>query len=125
MSAALDLLVRLHDGGVRLRAVSDEELEYEGPEDLVTDEVVENLRRHKTDLLKLLKWNEEGAYALIQEALRSLAKHYVEDSNLSALGPWEDRMSDAYVREDMGSLRAAVQGFVRAGLASFGDDEDA
>jgi len=119
MSAALDLLVELHNSRIYLRAISDEQLEYEGPEDLVTDEVVANLRHHKAELLGLLKWDEERAHALIREALRYLAKRYVEGSDLSALGAWEDRMNEAYAREDMGALRSAVRGFVRAGLASF------
>jgi len=119
MSAALDLLVELHNSGIHLRTVSDGELEYEGPEDLVTDEVVANLRNHKVELLGLLKWDEERAYALIREALGYLAKYYVEGSDLSALDPWEDRINEAYAREDMGALRSAVRGFVHAGLASF------
>ena len=119
MSAALDLLVELHNSGIHLRVVSDEELEYEGPEHLVTDEVLASLRKHKAELLRLLMWDEERAYALIREALGYLATRYVEDSNLSVLGPWEDRMNEAYAREDMGALRSAVRGFVHAGLASF------
>jgi hypothetical protein len=123
MNAALDLLVELHGGGIHLRAVSDEELEYEGPEDLVTDEVVARLRNHKADLLELLTWNEERAYTLIREALRYLAKRYVEGSDLSVLNPWEDRINEAYSREDMAALRVAIRGFVQAGLASFGSDD--
>ena len=125
MSAALDLLVKLHNGGIYLRIVSDGELAYEGPEDLVTDEVVADLRNHKAELLGLLKWDEARAYALIREALGYLAERYVEGSDLSVLGPWEDRMNEAYSREDMGALRVAVRGFVREGLASFGSEEDA
>jgi hypothetical protein len=123
MSAALDLLVELHNSGIHLRAVSGEELEYEGPEDLVTDEVVASLRNHKAELLRLLKWDEERAYALIREALGYLAKRYVEGSDLSVLAPWEYRMNEAYATEDMAALRVAVRGFVRAGLASFGSDD--
>jgi hypothetical protein len=119
MTAALDLLVELHNSGIHLRAVSDGELEYEGPEYLVTDEVLANLRNHKVELLGLLRWDEERAYSLIREALRYLGKRYVEGSDLSVLGPWEDRMNEAYSSEDMGALRSAVRGFVRAGLASF------
>jgi hypothetical protein len=125
MSAALDLLVDLYKSGIYLRAVSDEELECEGPEDLVTAEVVTSLRNHKAELLGLLKWDEERAYALIREALRYLAKRYIEDLDLSVLGPWEDRMHEAYSREDMGALRVAVRGFVREGLGSFRSEEDA
>jgi hypothetical protein len=120
MSVALDLLVELHSSGIHLRAVSDEELEYEGPEDLVTFEVVVSLREHKGELLELLAWDEERAYAVIRAALRYLAKRYVEGSDLSVLNPWEDQMNEAYSREDMGALRVAVRGFVQAGLASFG-----
>ena len=123
MSAALDLLMELHNIGIHLRAVSDKELEYEGPEALVTDEVVANLRNHKAELLRLLKWDEERAHALIREALGYLAKYYVEDSDLSVLGPWEDQMNEAFSREDMATLRVAVKGFVRAGLASFGSED--
>jgi hypothetical protein len=124
MSAVLDLLVELHNSGIHLRAVSDEELEYEGPEDLVNDEVVAILRNHKAELLELLKWDEERAYALIREALGHLAKRYAEGSDLSALDPWEDLINEAYSGEDMGSLRVAVRGFVRAGLTSFAEAEE-
>ncbi len=125
MSATLDLLMELHNSGIYLRAVSDGELEYEGPKALMTDEVLANLKKHKAELLGLLKWDEERAHALIREALGHLATRYVEGSDLSALDSWEDRMNEAYSGEDMGSLRVAVRGFVRVGLASLGSEEDA
>jgi hypothetical protein len=125
VSAALDLLVRLHNDGIRLWAVSGEELEYEGPQDLVTGEVVEDLRRHKADLLDLLEWDQEVADALVRAALAYLEEYHVEGLNLSALGPSGNRIDEAYAREDMGALRAAVREFVRAGLASFAGGDDA
>ena len=120
MSAALDLLVELHNSGIHLWIVSDGGLEYEGPEDLVTDEVVANLREHKAELRKLVEWDEEKANTLLQQALAHLAKRYVENSDLSALDPWEDRVNEAYAQEEMGALRVAIRGYVQAGLASFG-----
>jgi hypothetical protein len=120
MSTALDLLIECHQAGIYLRALSDEELEYEGPEELLTDESVTDLKKHKTELLSLLKWDEEEAYALIRRALAYLAERYVKDSDLLVLSPWEDRIDEAYAREDMGALRVAIMGYVRAGLASFG-----
>jgi hypothetical protein len=120
MSAALDLLIEFHQAGIYLRAISDEELEYEGPEELVTDEGVTGLKKHKAELLRLLEWDEEEAYALIRQALAYLAERYVENSDLFALDPWEDRVNEAYAQGDMGALRVAVRGYVRAGLASFG-----
>lgn len=125
MNAALDLLVRLHNDGICLRAVSGEELEYDGPQHLVTGEVVEDLRRHKADLLELLEWDEGVADALIRAALAYLEEYHVEGLDLSALGASGDRIDEAYAREDMGALRAAVRGFVRAGLASFAGGVDA
>jgi hypothetical protein len=119
VSAALDLLIEFHHAGIYLRAISDKVLEYEAPEELVTDEGMTALREHKAELLRLLKWDEEEAYALIRRALAYLAKHYNEGSDLSVLGPWEDRMNEAYAREDMGTLRVAIRGYVQAGLASF------
>ena len=125
MSAALDLLIELHHGGIYLRAISEEELEYEGPEDLVTAEVLANLREHKRELLRLLEWDEEAAYGLIRKAFAYLAKGYVEGSDLTVLNPWEDRINEAYAQEDMGALRVAIRGHVRAGLASFRKKEGA
>lgn len=125
MSAALDLLVTSHESGIRLQVVSGEDLEYEGPEDLVTDEVLADLRERKAELLRLLEWNEERAYALIRKALAYLAGRYADGSDLTALGAWENRMNASYAGEDMGSLRVAVRGFVRAGLASFAGGADA
>ena len=122
MSAALDLLVRLQNEGVRLRVVSEEELEYEGPENLVTDVVVADLRNHKADLLELLEWDEEVACGLIREALAYLSGRYVEGSDLSVLYPWEARINEAFAETDMGALRAALRGFVRSGAASFAED---
>lgn len=123
MTAALDLLVELHNSGIYLRAISGGELEYEGPENLVTDEVLADLKKHKAELLGLLRWDEERAHALIREALGHLATRYAEGSDLSALDPWEDRMNEAYSVEDMGALRVAVRGFVRVGLTSLGSEE--
>jgi hypothetical protein len=125
MNAALDFLVELHNNGIYLRAISDEELEYEGPKELVTDEVVADLRKHKRELLALLEWDKEAAHALIREALAYLAKRDVEGSAFSTLDSWEDRLNEACAREDMGSLRVAVRGFVRDGLASLRKDDDA
>jgi hypothetical protein len=125
MSAALDLLVELHHAGIYLQVTSDEELEYEGPEELMTTEVLRKLREHKAELLKLLEWNDEVADALFQEALASLAKHYVKGSDLSVLDPWDGRINEAYDLEDMGALRLALRGYVQAGLAAFGEKEDA
>jgi hypothetical protein len=119
MSAALDLLIELHQAGIYLRAVSDGGLEYEGSEDLVTDEVVGSLREHKAELRKLVEWDEEKANTLLQQALAHLAKRYVKTSDLSALDPWEDRVNEAYAQGDMGALRVAIRGYVQAGLASF------
>ena len=125
MSAALDLLVELHHAGIHLRAISNEELEYEGPEDLVTTKVLANLREHKPELLRLLEWDEEEAYGLLRKGLAHLAKRYVEGSDLSVLDPWDDRINEAYVHEDMGELRVAIRGYVDAGLASFRRRENA
>jgi hypothetical protein len=125
MSTTLDLLVELHNSGIYLRAVSDEELEYEGPETLLTDEVMAGLKKHKAELLGLLKWDEERAHALIKEALGHLAKRHVQGSDLSVLGPWEDQMNEAYSTKDMAALQVAVRGFVQVGLASLGSEDDA
>jgi len=119
MSATLDLLVELHHKGIHLRVAPNGELGYEGPEDLVTEEVVTNLRNHKAELRTLLEWDEEQAYALIQQALRYLGKYYVKNPDLSALNPWEDRVNESYAQRDMGALRVAIRGFVRAGLTYF------
>ena len=119
MSAALDFLVELHQAGIYLRAVPDGGLEYEGPEDLVTNEIVVSLREHKAELRKLLVWDEEEAYTLIRQALAYLAKRYVENSDLSALEPWGEQVNEAYARGDMGLLRVAIRGYVQAGLGSF------
>lgn len=122
MSAALDLLVRLHNDGFCLRAVADGELEYDGADHLVTDVVVADLRKHKADLLELLEWDEEAACGLIREALAYLSGRYVEGSDLSVLYLWEDRIDEAFAETDMGALRVALRGFVRAGAASFAGD---
>jgi hypothetical protein len=49
------LLKRLERLGVELRANGDH-LEYEGPEEEITPELLERLREHKLSLIKLLEW---------------------------------------------------------------------
>jgi hypothetical protein len=51
--SAKDLLLELSNLGVELRAV-DAHLEYEGPEEAVTQELLDKLRRHKVELIGLL-----------------------------------------------------------------------
>jgi hypothetical protein len=121
-AVALDLLIETQDKGIALRPVGAE-LEYEGPEESVSEELVANLRLHKRELLNLLRWDEEVAYQLIRDALAHLNEFYVEGSDLTVLDAWEDRIDDAYDREDMGALRIALKGYVSVGRSAFGRKE--
>jgi hypothetical protein len=53
--SARALLEELEQIGVQLR-VDGANLEYEGPEEVVTPELLSRLKEHKPSLMKLLKW---------------------------------------------------------------------
>jgi hypothetical protein len=53
--SARALLEELEQIGVQLR-VDGAHLEYEGPEEVVTPELLHRLREHKPSLMKLLRW---------------------------------------------------------------------
>ena len=65
------------------------------------------------------KWDVEWAGELASRALRYLAEHYVEDADLSGLGKWDEEVVAAGIAEDRRAYRAAIQGYVQAGLAAF------
>ena len=56
---ALDLIARLRDSGIRIRAVNGD-LELDAPRDALTDELRTELVRHKPNLLRLLSWTRRS-----------------------------------------------------------------
>jgi amino acid adenylation domain-containing protein len=56
---ALDLIARLRDAGIRIRAVNGD-LELDAPRDALTDELRTELVRHKPNLLRLLSWTRRS-----------------------------------------------------------------
>ncbi|MDP6617721.1 MAG: condensation domain-containing protein, partial [Gammaproteobacteria bacterium] len=56
---ALDLIARLRDAGIRIRAV-DGELELDAPRNALTEELRAELVRHKPNLLRLLSWTRRS-----------------------------------------------------------------
>jgi hypothetical protein len=68
-------------------------------------------------------WDEDAVLQMVREASRSLADRYVEGADLSVLDPWEDDIEEAHKAEDMAAFRAAVRGFVQAGLHEFKGDK--
>ena len=65
------------------------------------------------------KWDVEWAGELASRALRYLAEHYVEDADLSRLAKWDEEIVAAGVAEDRRAYRAAIRGYIQAGLAAF------
>ncbi len=55
--SARALLEELEQIGVQLR-VDGAHLEYEGPEEVVTPELLHRMREHKPSLMKLLEWKD-------------------------------------------------------------------
>jgi len=66
------LLEELNHLGVELQAVGDT-LEYEGPEEAITPELLDRLRRHKTELVRLLPGDHGPGRAVgLDPAVREL-----------------------------------------------------
>jgi tubulysin polyketide synthase-like protein len=115
------LLIRTRDAGLRLR--TENGYVVVRPKDLLTSELRVELTRHKTKLLELLAWDEERAFALVQEALRYIAERHrstgAPDFALYVLDGPEEKINEAYTREDMFALRIAVREWVEAALGEF------
>jgi hypothetical protein len=115
------LLVRARDVGLNLRAENGYVVVR--PKELLTSELRVELRQHRPELLELLAWDEERAFALLQEALRYIAERHwsvgAPDLALDVLDGPEEKINEAYAREDMFALRIAVREWVEAALGAF------
>jgi hypothetical protein len=101
MRAAKDLGVDLSlDGGNVLAR----------PSGRLTPELRDAVRENKALLVKDL---------LMRDALLYLGERYVEGADLSGQDEWEDRINGAYPDGDQEEFRAAVRGYVKAGLRAF------
>lgn len=116
-----ELLMRAQAAGLVLQAKEDSILVT--PKSRLPLELRAKLREHKAELSGYLRWDEAEAYALVKYALAYLAKFYLEAGSLDAntIFPreFEDRIDDAYAREDMFALRIAVREWVEAVLGAF------
>lgn len=65
------------------------------------------------------EWDAEWAAELASRALRSLSEHYIENTDLSVLEPWADRIDAAAMAKDRRGYREAIRGYVNAGLEAF------
>jgi TubC N-terminal docking domain len=115
------LLVRAREAGLTLRAENG--YIEASPKSKLTPELKTELREHKAELLASLRWDEERAYTLIEDEVACLAKAYSKagspDYNVEALKEPEDRINEAYAREDMFALRIAVREWVLAKRHAF------
>ncbi len=120
MSAAklTRLLVRVRDAGLTVQ-VDDGDLVV-WPSRALTPGLQAELLEHKPELLELLTWSESKAHALLKDALAYLAEFDIE-----GLDTYEDAVNEAFAARDMFSLRLAVRGWVRAGVAMFREMERA
>ncbi len=64
-------------------------------------------------------WDAARASSELTRALRYLNKHYVPGADTSSLAHWHEEINAATVAEDPERFKAAVRGYVRAGLAAF------
>jgi hypothetical protein len=93
---------------------------------LQADEVEDSLLALARELLPdtpAAKWDTEWAHTLCKDALARLAKRFAEIStadkdavDLSAQGPWDERMHEAGLANDPVAFRVALDGWTRAGL---------
>lgn len=120
--SARRLLSELDRLEVKLRVVGAQ-LSYSGPEESVTQELLDRIKAHKAELLRLLTWKEDEAYRLIKDALTYLCKRHVEagkpDFDPVAVNEAYDRVDEACGAEDMAALHHAVRSFVAVGLKEF------
>lgn len=110
------LLVRVKDAGLTLRADRGN-LIYR-PKDKLTPELRAELLAHKPELLELLQWNEDVAFALIGDALAYVAQRY-RGEDTDALDEPGERIDDAFGVEDMHALRVAVRHYVGTAVRLF------
>ena len=116
-----ELLVRAQAAGLMLQAKEDSILVT--PKSRLSLELRAELREHKAELSRYLRWDEAEAYALVKDTLAYLAKFYLEagspDADIVSLQEFKDRLDDAYTREDMFALRVAVREWIEAALGAF------
>lgn len=109
---ATALLLALAERGIHLRAEGDA-LRYR-PASKTPQELVEAIRVNKGELLALLTWEEDDAFALVREALASVAARYVAGEDLTYLRPYGDAVDAAFAAEDMHRLRVSCHRYARA-----------
>jgi hypothetical protein len=97
------LLNQLERLGVELRA-NDDHLEYEGPEEEITPELLNRLRENKPSLIKLLEWQRRKQ----EEALRRgfVAKWSREPGWISLHDPTAGEWHDVRARDCFPSIVA-------------------
>jgi hypothetical protein len=88
-------------------------------------------RSHKDGAPAREPWDENQAFSLIRDALRSLDDHFVqyreypwydfalEAAISAARGSAHDRVNEAYAEEDLTALRVVVRTYVEVGLDAF------
>ena len=116
MSGIGALLERLADAGVRVR-VDGEDLVC-CPKERLTDQLRDELRRYKSDLLPLLRWSDEEAFELIRECLAYVAARY-DGGPVDALREPGDEIDQAFKHRDAHGLRVACRRYARAANSLF------
>lgn len=104
--------VELHTDGERLR--------YAGSEEVLTPDLLSEMKVNKSGLLDLLTWDDTEAYVLVKGTLAYLNEQHRQagkpNFDPSALHDAGDRIDGAFVAEDMGALRHALKVYVFAGI---------
>lgn len=114
----IPLLLRARDAGLSLRAESG--FIVATPKARLTPELGAEIARHKAELLGVLAWDQDAAYALARKALAYLNQCHqragAPDFSLEPLDEPERRIDAACEGRDMFAYRIATREFVQAGL---------
>lgn len=100
--SARTLLEELAARGVELRVDDTDHLEYEGPEDVVTPELLDRLRQHKTGLVSLLTEDcGPGQETRLDPAARKLQAAGWKPKGRLGKTIWERPDNGFYVSEEI------------------------
>ena len=117
-----ELLEQLADDGLHCEASSARGKLTVSPSNLITDEHRAEIRANKFELLKLLRWDDETAFELIQQGLAWCAEHY-DGGDVGPLREPGDEVDRAFRDSDMFALRVSVRRYARVAGELFADQK--
>lgn len=95
--------------------VEDGRLHYRAPEGAMTDELAARIREHKDTIMRLLAWDNDGAVALLEQALDAVNGYYKRHDHWPpGIDPVFDVLEGCFPKRDMPGLLASVERVKRA-----------